>query len=123
MVPQLVALVLVLLAGCATAPRAPLEPIAWTGDSRALQLQVLNRVSWGANASDAAAIARLGTGAWLDAQLRTAPAPLPAQIQARIDAMTITQRPLADLGAEMEKRRRAFRQAGGAERKTERQAD
>src|SRR5689334_19972373 len=108
MVRRLVPLLLIVVAGCATTPppgsapvpqRAPLAPISWADDSRPVQLQVLNRVSWGANASSAAEIARLGTGRWLDAQLRPSPAPLPADIQARIDAMTISQRSLADLGA------------------------
>src|SRR3954468_22019435 len=99
--------------------RPPLEPIAWADDSRAVQLQVLNRVAWGAKRSSASEIASLGTGRWLDAQLRASPAPLPAEMQARIDAMTITQRPLAEVGAELEKRRRALRAATPEERKQE----
>ena len=125
MVRRLVPFTLALLAACASAPRpapepyvrpAP-EPIAWPDDSRATQLQVLNRVAWGANRSSAADIARQGTGRWLDAQLHPSPAPLPAEMQARIDAMTITQRPLAEVGAELEKRRRALRSAAPEERK------
>jgi uncharacterized protein (DUF1800 family) len=118
----------ILIAGCASAPqssapaRAPLEPIAWPDDSRALELQVLNRVSWGANSSSAADIARLGTGRWLDSQLRPARAPLPAEMQARIDAMTISQRPIADIAADLERQRRAFQSAPPEERKAERQA-
>src|SRR5712691_7253419 len=103
---------LLLISGCATAPqmaptRVPLEPIAWPDDSPALELAVLNRVSWGANRSSSADIARLGTGRWLDAQLRPAPARLPPEAQATIDAMTISQRPLADLAAELEPQRKA----------------
>jgi uncharacterized protein (DUF1800 family) len=79
-------------------------------------------VSWGANGFSFGQISGMGSGRWLDAQLRAAPAALPADIQARIDAMTISQRPLAELGAEMEKRRRAFQQAGAQEKKAERQA-
>src|SRR3954469_4222403 len=127
MVRRLFPIALALLAACASAPRAPVErpvpaPIAWPDDSRALQLQVLNRVAWGANRSSAAEIARLGSGAWLDAQLSPSPAPLPPEIQPRIDAMTISQRPLADLGAELERRRRALQAAPPEERKQERQA-
>jgi len=75
-------LVLVFAAGCATTPpptaptRAPLEPLAWPADSPELERAVLNRVSWGANRSSYAEIAQLGTGRWLDAQLRPAPARL-----------------------------------------------
>src|SRR5438552_16743533 len=106
-----------LISGCATAPqmtqtRAPLEPIAWPDDSPALELAVLNRVSWGANRSSYADIARLGSSRWLDAQLRPAPARLPAEAQAAIDAMTISQRPIGAIAAELERQRRAFQNAG-----------
>ncbi|TMH73271.1 MAG: DUF1800 domain-containing protein, partial [Betaproteobacteria bacterium] len=116
-----------LISGCATAPqmtqtRAPLEPIAWPADSPALELAVLNRVSWGANRSSFADIARLGTGRWLDAQLRPAASRLPAEAQATIDAMTISRRPIGELAAELERQRRAFQNAGAEERKAERQA-
>src|SRR3954468_19697328 len=108
MVRRLSPCALAFLAACASAPRAAPEPyvrpapepIAWPDDSRAVQLQVLNRVAWGANRSAAVEIARQGSGRWLDAQLHPSPAPLPAEIKARIDAMTITQRPLAEVGAE-----------------------
>ncbi|HET7363046.1 MAG TPA: DUF1800 domain-containing protein [Burkholderiales bacterium] len=120
---RLVAVLLVFLAGCATAPRQPpLEPIAWPDDSLAVQLQVLNRVSWGANRSSAAEIARLGTGGWLAAQLQPGSASLPPEIQARIDEMSISRRSLVDLGAELENRRLALQKAAADERKAERQA-
>jgi uncharacterized protein (DUF1800 family) len=117
---RLVAVLLLFLAGCASAP--PLEPIAWPDDSPAVQLQVLNRVSWGASRSGASEIARLGTGGWLAAQLQPAPAALPAELQARIDEMTISKRSLTDLGAELESRRRALEKVAADERKAERQA-
>ena len=120
--PLLYALPLV-LAGCAATPRQPsLEAIAWPDDAPAVQLQVLNRVSWGASRSSAAEIARLGTGGWLAAQLQPSPATLPADIQARVDEMTISRRSLADLGADLESRRRALQKAPADERKAERQA-
>jgi uncharacterized protein (DUF1800 family) len=128
MVRRFVPLVVILVAGCASAPQQagrrapPLEPIAWPDDSRAAELQVLNRVSWGANASSFADIARTGTGRWLDAQLRPFPAGLPADAQQRIDAMTIAQRPIAEIAADLERQRRAFQNAGAEERKAERQA-
>jgi uncharacterized protein (DUF1800 family) len=121
------ALAVVLLSACATqpppaSPRAPLEPIAWPDDFAATQLAVLNRVSWGANRSSYADIARLGTSRWLGAQLQPPIARLPAEAQASIDAMTISQRPLADIAAELEEQRRAFQNAAAGERKVERQA-
>ena len=117
---RLVAVLLIFLAGCASAPRV--EPIAWPDDSPAVQLQVLNRVSWGASRTSAAEIARLGTGNWLAAQLQPAPATLPPDIQARIDEMTISRRSLADLSAELEQRRLALQKAATDERKAARQA-
>ena len=127
MVRRLFPIALAFLAACAGAPRAPLErpasaPIAWPDDSRAVQLKVLNRVAWGASRSSAAEIARLGTGGWLAAQLQPSPATLPADIQARVDEMTISRRSLADLGADLESRRRALQKAPADERKAERQA-
>src|SRR3954466_9146793 len=127
MVRRLLPFALPFLAACASAPgpapepyvRPAPEPIAWPDDSRAVQLQVLNRVAWGADRSSAGALASVGSGRWPDAQLRPPPAPLPAEMQARIDAMTITQRPLAEVGAELEKRRRALRAATPEERKQE----
>ncbi|TMH72920.1 MAG: DUF1800 domain-containing protein [Betaproteobacteria bacterium] len=122
---------LLFIGGCATQPqtpasRAPLAPIAWPDDSPALELAVLNRVSWGANRSSYADIARLGTGRWLDAQLRPPQgevrARLPAEAQAAIDAMTISQRPIAEIAAELEQQRRAFQNAAADDRKAERQA-
>jgi uncharacterized protein (DUF1800 family) len=112
---------LAVLAGCATAP-APQPPIAWPDDSRTVQLQVLNRVTWGANRSCAADIAQLGTGAWLGEQLARAPAQLPPEIQARIDEMSISRRSLVDLASDFDSRRRALQKAGPDERKAERQA-
>src|SRR3954463_11185006 len=125
MVRRLFPFALAFLAACASAPgpapepyvRPAPEPIAWPDDSRAVQLQLLNRVAWGANRSSAGDIASVGSGRWLDAQLHPSRAALPAEMQARIDAMTITQRPLAEVGAELEKRRRALRSAAPEERK------
>jgi len=115
----------VFLTACASTPpqppsRAAPEPIAWPDNSRATELAVLNRVSWGANRSSYAEIARLGTGPWLDAQLRPTPAALPPDAQAAIDKMTISQRPIGEIVAQVEEQRRAFRNASTDERKAER---
>jgi uncharacterized protein (DUF1800 family) len=115
------------LAGCATAPqrieRPPIPDIAWPDDSRQTQLLVLNRVTFGANRSSAAAIESLGTGAYLARQLRPASTPrLPAEAQAYIDAMTISQRSALDLAAELGQRQRALRGLSAEEGKSERQA-
>jgi uncharacterized protein (DUF1800 family) len=119
---------LVVLAGCASAPPqkpvpAPVAPIAWADDSRATQRLVLNRVTFGANASSAREIEALGTGEWLARQLRPAAEPrLPLQAQEYVAAMTISQRTVVDLVADMERRRRAFQELAGEERKLAQQA-
>jgi uncharacterized protein (DUF1800 family) len=118
---------LVVVAGCGSVPpappeRAPVAPIAWPEDSPALQLAVLNRVSWGANRSSFDAIAALGSAGWLGRQLEARPAALPAEAQAAIDAMTISRRPLAEIAGELEQQRRAFQALPASEKKAERQA-
>jgi uncharacterized protein (DUF1800 family) len=120
---------LVLLAACSSAPQqraapdrpAP-PPVEWPDDGARVQMQLLNRVSWGANRSSFESIARLGSARWLDAQLHPAPAQLPADTQAAIDAMTITQRPVTELVRELEEKRRALQKLPADAKARERQA-
>ena len=118
MVRRLLPLVVVIAAGCATTP----PPQAWPDDSPAVQMQVLNRVSWGANRSSYAEIAKLGSARWLEQQLAPQPGRMPPEVQARIDAMTISQRPVAELAADLERKRLALQGAAPEDRKAERQA-
>lgn len=75
---------------------APIDPI-----------QLLDRVTWGANDSTARALAAVGAERYLGEQLAaTDRAPLPREIQTQIDAMTISQRKVEDLARDMETRRR-----------------
>ena len=104
---------LALVSACATAPqrvqREPLPALAWPDDSRATRLLVLNRVSFGPSPASLKEIEALGSGAYLARQLRPAPAPrLPAEVQATIDAMTISQRSMVDLASDLPRRQRAF---------------
>src|SRR5438046_4179959 len=70
---------------------------------------LLERVTWGANTSSARALSQAGEARWLEAQLQASPSePLPPLAQAQIDAMSISQRPVADLATELETQRRAF---------------
>src|SRR5271154_5140329 len=56
-------------------------------------LPLLNRVTWGANAHSAHALAEAGIARYLDRQLQPGPRDLlPPEAQAHIDAMTISQR-------------------------------
>src|SRR5256885_1053514 len=110
---------LLLVASCAGGPGGAPEPGA-----RADDLLLLNRVTWGANPSSARALARMGPASFLQQQLNPATEDrLPAEVQAQIDAMTISQRPMAELAAQLEQRRRDFRAiTDGEERKLAQQA-
>jgi uncharacterized protein (DUF1800 family) len=102
-----------LLAGCqSVSPRASQTSAPARGPAAAetpdKQLLLLNRVTWGATTSAAREIAATGTGRWLEAQLKPARAPLPADVQARIDALTISQKPFAEIAIGVEQQRRAM---------------
>ncbi len=95
---------LLLVASCAGGPSGAPEP-----GSRADDLLLLNRVTWGANPSSARELARMGPALYLEAQLQPPQeAALPPEIQAQVDAMTITQRPVEELAKEMESRRKGL---------------
>ena len=91
---------LALVSGCA-ALAAPDHPAA--------NLQAANRLTWGASVPGVQALSRRPTQAWLDAQLRASSAPpdLPAPVQAQINAMTISQRPVTELVVDMAEQRQA----------------
>src|SRR5690348_14778922 len=91
---------LCLLAACASTGPAPrltgVSPRA--PDSAERQLEILNRVSWGANTTGAKQMAATGAERYIEQQLHPAPAPaLPPEVQAHIDALTISQRALLPL--------------------------
>lgn len=66
-----------------------------------------NRITWGATPSTVEHLQTTGFTAYLAAQLHPAnAAELPAEVQAKIDGMTIVQRPLVDLVQDMELRRK-----------------
>src|SRR3954466_8356578 len=118
---------LALIRACATAPqrveREPLAAIAWPDDSRATQLLVLNRVSFGPNRAALKEMESIGTGAYLARQLRPAAEPrLPPAVEATTDSMTTSKRWVVDLASELERRQRAFRGLSSEESKSERQS-
>src|SRR5438094_827090 len=95
---------LLLVASCAGGPGGAPEP-----GSRADDLLLLNRVTWGANPSSARELARMGPARYLAAQLQPAKeAALPPEVQAQVDAMTITRRPVDELAKEMDSRRKGL---------------
>jgi len=73
--------------------------------------QWLDRVTWGATDHDAAQLQQQGLKKWLAGQLTPAAAPMPAAVQQRIDALTISQKPMAQIQREIAAQRQAIRQA------------
>jgi uncharacterized protein (DUF1800 family) len=110
--------VAVTLAACQSAGPRLIGGSAKTPDTPEKQLQVLNRVTWGANTSSARDLAATGAERYIDQQLRPASnTPLPAAVQAQIDGLTISKRPLDPLLAELEQQRRDALAIGDAEQK------
>jgi uncharacterized protein (DUF1800 family) len=106
-----------LLAACAPASHLPpasapqfhavVETPAALDTSRS-DLAILNRLSWGAETSDAQLLQREGLQAWLDRQL--APPPddgLPDDARAQIAAMEISQKNLVQIDDEVRQMRQA----------------
>jgi len=70
-------------------------------------LALLNRITWGANASSARQLARAGANAFIDQQLHPSPGErLPAHAQTQIDAMRISQVPATELAIALEQQRK-----------------
>ena len=68
----------------------------------------LDRVTWGVNASSAAALEAQGSDRYLDAQLHPlAQSRLPAAAQAEIEALKISQTPVAQLAVDMDAQSKA----------------
>ena len=91
-----------------TAPAArAVEPSAVLSQS---DLALLNRITWGADATDAAAMAGMGADRWLDQQLHSkANDPLPPDAQAQIDALPISHIPMIELAADVEAQNQAVK--------------
>jgi len=100
------------LAACAAAGPSTVAHVgaAGGGGDPALavrfQLDVLNRLTWGASVSSARQIAAQGTDAFIERQLGQGGGALPPEAQAQIDALSISQRPVEELAVELEQRRR-----------------
>jgi uncharacterized protein (DUF1800 family) len=69
----------------------------------ARDLNLINRITWGANSSSAREFASLGADKFLDRQLHPPPeAQLPPAAQAQIDALSISHTPMATFVADMD---------------------
>jgi uncharacterized protein (DUF1800 family) len=77
---------------CGGAAQAAVEG----ADDEASAWRVLNRVSWGADADGLRQCRELGISRWLQRQLAMAPATLPAAVQAQVDGLSISTRPLKE---------------------------
>jgi len=99
---------LLTLTACA-APDKPATPAPTAAPAHvaAADAAWLDRLSWGASASSAQQLQRLGRDAWLQRQLHPPKnTSLPPAVQAQIDAMTITRTPMIELVRTMETQRR-----------------
>ena len=95
------------LTGCATtADTSSAGTAPPSAAQRQQQLNLLNRVSWGVNDSADRVIIAQGTERYLQQQLHPHDAPLPAALQAQIDAMTIVQTPMDQLNLKLEQQRK-----------------
>ena len=74
----------------------------------ARDLNLLNRITWGANPSGAQEFAALGADKFLDRQLHpTGDGPLPHDAQAQIDALSIAHTPMETFVADMDQQNRS----------------
>ncbi|MBV8747401.1 MAG: DUF1800 family protein, partial [Xanthobacteraceae bacterium] len=95
-------------------PAAP-SPTLSVGD-----VALLNRITWGTNASTAQRFSRLGADAFIREQLHPPSGErLPPAVQAQINALKISQQPAAQLAIELEQQRRDANVISDPERKRE----
>jgi uncharacterized protein (DUF1800 family) len=81
-------------------------------------VNLLNRITWGANASSAQELANLGTEVFIERQLHPSRGSgLPAAAQAQIDAMTIAHTPVDILTEDMDRQIRAANAIADPEQK------
>jgi uncharacterized protein (DUF1800 family) len=72
------------------------------------EIAILNRVTWGMNASSAAGIARLGPDWFIEGQLHPSPKDaLPAEAQGQIDAMSLSKTGIEQLAQEIDQQGKA----------------
>jgi uncharacterized protein (DUF1800 family) len=81
----------------AAEPSLPRDPKSFSPATLAL----INRVTWGVDPADVAAVREMGLGRWLDRQLHPPPGDrLPPEVQAQIAAMPYDGAPVAQLVAD-----------------------
>lgn len=120
---SLAGLTLAVLVACAPLPQASSDKLSQAAaeilrESSApsalnarQQQQWLDRVTWGVSDSDAASLQQMGLKDWLAMQLTPSLQPMPPEVQQRIDALTISQKPMTALQKEIADQRQAIRAA------------
>lgn len=84
----------------------------------ALDLATIDRVTWGLDERSVEAVSRVGLKRWLQDELHPPSAPrLPPEVQARIDALPISQRPMAEWVSDVDVKSKANRQVKDPEQK------
>lgn len=102
LVAGLSGVLVLLLAGCALAPKAPPE-----FEAPAALFHAVNRIGWGATAAQLDEARRMGWGAYVQRQLRADPRrPLAPGVQAQIDALSIQQADALTLAQQIDQMRR-----------------
>ncbi|MEG0200834.1 MAG: DUF1800 domain-containing protein, partial [Comamonas sp.] len=71
--------------------------------------QWLDRVTWGATDHESSQLQQQGLKRWLMGQLTPSASPMPAEVQQRIDALSISQKPMEQIQREIAEQRRAIR--------------
>jgi uncharacterized protein (DUF1800 family) len=109
------------VAACAPTPppKPQYVPVAETAaplDTRADDIAVLNRISWGANTPSAQMLEAAGLDAYLQSQLHPgADDGLPQEAQVQIDAMDISRESIAELYADVSKLQQTAKEAKGTQ--------
>ena len=95
------------ISGCAITDQAPIRSGNETpaSQSSTATLNVVNRITWGVNASTIQHVSKTGLPRYVDEQLSPARV-LPTPIAGQIGAMTISRQPLDTLVRELEQRRK-----------------
>lgn len=110
----LVPLFVALLSGaCSKSDAAPPVDAPAADTLLVKDLQLIDRLTWGVNATEIARFRRLGRQGWIDYQLQPqAKLDLPATVQSRFDGMAIVARPMGEIAVEAESLRYAGTHGG-----------
>nr|WP_310523120.1 DUF1800 domain-containing protein [Polymorphobacter sp.] len=87
----------VLLSACSQTEAAPGKPISLA------DFQLIDRLTWGANATEVARFQQMGRTAWIEHQLRPdAPLMLPPEVQRAFANMPVAQQSMGQMATELE---------------------